>query len=142
MTMRETWRGVRVALVVDKQEVDAHRVAAAVKLLPELTTDASRIESAADRWTWNVSKGEGDTLENQVLTLVTQIRPRRESLMTLQRDGYAVHVDIAGTAGTGSPMVLRPAVLAELASLGVPVTVTCLSPTGSAEPDPLSWLDA
>ncbi|MFD4867824.1 hypothetical protein [Streptomyces sp. NPDC058412] len=141
MSMRENWRGVRVALVVDKEEVDAHRVAAAVELVPELLTDGSHVESTADRWTWNVSKGERDTLEAQAFALVTQIRPRLESLLALQQDGYAVHVDIAGTAETGSKMFVPPALLSELASLGTPLTFTCLTEAGVPESDPLSWLD-
>ncbi|MCJ0874591.1 hypothetical protein [Streptomyces sp. AP-93] len=141
MSMRESWRGVRVALVVGKEGVDAHRVAAAVELVPELLTDGSHVESTADRWTWNVRKGETDTLEVQTFALVTQIHPRLESLLALQRDGYAVHVDIAGTAETGSTMAVPPALLSELASLGTPVTFTCLTEAGVPESDPLSWLD-
>ncbi|KJY44670.1 hypothetical protein VR46_19170 [Streptomyces sp. NRRL S-444] len=141
MSMRDNWRAVRVALVVDKEEVDAHRVSSAVGLVPDVSTYSSQVESATDRWTWSVSEGEEDALELQVLTLVAQIRPRLESLLALQREGYAVHVDIAGTAETGSRLIVRPDVLSELASLGTSLTFTCLTEAGVPESDPLNWLD-
>ncbi|MFD8991246.1 MULTISPECIES: hypothetical protein [Streptomyces] len=143
MSMRDNWRGVRVALVVDKDEVDSHRVSSAVGLVPERLADSSYVESASGRWTWSVRKDEDEkgALELQVRAFVAQIRPRLESLRALQSDGYAVHVDIAGTVETGSRLVVHPGVLSELASLGTPLTFTCLTEAGAPESDPLSWLD-
>lgn len=135
------WHGLRTLLVVAKDGIDARNVAEVVGLGLEMLLDGSGGEWGPGTLAWNFSKEPEEELEASVLRLVAHVRSRLGAVHELLRDGHAVHVDVVGMVETGSTMTVAPELLAELASLGVPLTFTALSGVGAPEADPLDWLD-
>ncbi|MER5806777.1 hypothetical protein ABT143_01040 [Streptomyces sp. NPDC002033] len=130
-----------VTLVVKKSGINAQFVTSALALDVAPLGVGSRIDSSPDCWVASFGEGAGGLLEQQVFSLVAQLRTKLEHVGLLLSDGHSVHVDIAGTVETGSRMFVSPDLLSELASLALPLTFTCRREEGAPESDPLSWID-
>ncbi|UUN27463.1 hypothetical protein [Streptomyces sp. FIT100] len=139
---KNSWTSVTTSLAVTREKVDAAFVSQTLGLAdsPADSTGAF-IAFGSEWWAYTFDERFPGGLEGQAVALVQQISPRMDGLRKLHDAGYAVQVAVSGTVETGNELNVSPNAVGQLARLGLPVSFTTLTASGTHDEDPLSWLD-
>ncbi|MFE2747889.1 hypothetical protein ACFXKX_26740 [Streptomyces scopuliridis] len=136
-----SWESVNVSLAITKVDISADFVTNALGLDDDQPDHGARIYSGPHWWAYTYTEESIGGLEAMAISLAQRIRPRRDKVDTLLQTGHSVQVAIAGTVETGDQLFISTTALEHLASLALPVSFTSLTPSGTHEEDPLSWLE-
>ncbi|MFJ5221834.1 hypothetical protein [Streptomyces sp. NPDC088400] len=141
MPKLDSWDSVNTSLAVTKNSLDAPFVCEVLGFSKLPKGGRGVVNSGSDWWAYTYVDGFTGSLEEQLISLVNEIKPLLDRLDILLKAGYSIQVAIAGSVETGSQLFVSPRALGQLASLGIPISFTTLTASGVQEEDPLGWLD-
>lgn len=141
MPMVDSWGSLNISLAVTKEAVDALFVREVLGFDELPKGGEVVVNSGLDWWAYTYGEWFSGGLEERVISLVNEIKPRLDRLDILLEAGYSIQVAVAGSVETGSQLFVSPWVLGQLASLNIPISFTTLTTPSAQEEDPLGWLD-
>ncbi|MEU1279775.1 hypothetical protein [Streptomyces sp. NPDC005805] len=141
-TAPRSWDSVTTSLAVTAADLDADLVRRTLGIAPGADSHESAVIHAGPGW-WSCTfdSGFSDRPDRQIAAMVSLVTPVLDGLRSLTERGYSAQIAIAGVVLSRTRLTLPPESTAQLASLGLPVSVTTLNEDNEPAPDPLDWLD-